>query len=152
MVVSRGDEEEKGRVLDSDGEEKEESCEPLDDQIRVQKSCVLGLKTAERSLQISGCSLDRLKIFCLFRSSLLVLRTPPVPFTHLSRSLSAFLSWRRRLGARAPSPFASSSLAPSPVIGAASYSALSRRGLAPTRYARPFSSFLLFETQLTTSI
>jgi hypothetical protein len=73
-----------------------------------------GLKTAE-------CSLDRLKIFQLlprqtqnFPPVPFISPCPsyPVPFTPLSRSLSAFLCWRRRLGGRAPSPFASSSLAP----------------------------------------
>jgi hypothetical protein len=101
-------------VLDGDGEEKEESCEPLDDQVQGPEiGCFGALKPQ--------CSLDRLKIFRLlprqtqkFPPVPFISPCPsyPVPFTPLSRSLSAFLCWRRRLGGRAPSPFASSSLAP----------------------------------------
>jgi hypothetical protein len=58
-------------------------------------------------MQVAGLfssTLAKKIFFRLFRSSFLVLRTPSVRFISLSRSLSAFLPWRQRLGGRAPSP------------------------------------------------
>jgi hypothetical protein len=58
-------------VLDGDGEEKEESCEPLDDQVQGPEiGCFGALKPQ--------CSLDRLKIFRLLPRQ--TQKFPPVPF------------------------------------------------------------------------